>query len=102
LAWTANQAFGHLAEDGSTFLASGLMPTDEFFATYERLSGLSVDPVRLRYYTVFNSYQLVVSAIASAYGSSAWQEPPGHPARVGRTCRLRAAAELRRCLQECL
>lgn len=103
LAWTANQAFGHLAEDGSTFLASGLMPTDEFFATYERLSGLSVDPVRLRYYTVFNSYQLVVSAIASAYrvvrlGKShqdillASAEPVGYA----------AAAELRRCLQECL
>lgn len=67
LAWTANHAFGHMAEDGKTFLASGLVPLDEFFETYEKLSGLTVDPVRLRYYTIFNSYQLVVSAIASAY-----------------------------------
>jgi len=67
LAWTANHAFGHLAEDGKTFLASGLVALDEFFETYERMSGLSVDPVRLRYYTILNSYQLVVSAIASAH-----------------------------------
>ena len=67
LAWTANHAFGHLAEDGKTFLASGLIALDEFFESYERMSGLSVDPVRLRYYTILNSYQLVVSAIASAY-----------------------------------
>ncbi|MDM0015144.1 phosphotransferase family protein [Variovorax sp. J22P168] len=67
LAWTANHAFGHMAEDGKTFLASGLVPLDEFFESYEKLSGLSVDPARLRYYTIFNSYQLVVSALASAY-----------------------------------
>ena len=67
LAWTANHAFGHLAEDGKTFLASGLVALDEFFESYERMSGLRVDPARLRYYTILNSYQLVVSAIASAH-----------------------------------
>jgi len=66
LAWTANHAFGHVAEDGKTFLASGLITPDELFETYEKLSGLSVDPARLRYYTILNSYQLVVSAVASA------------------------------------
>ena len=67
LAWTANHAFGHMAEDGKTFLASGLMPLDDFFEQYEKASGLKVDPVRLRYYTIFNSYQLVISAIASGF-----------------------------------
>jgi aminoglycoside phosphotransferase (APT) family kinase protein len=67
LAWTANHAFGHLAEDGKTFLASGLLSLDEFFERYERASGLLLDPERMRYYTIFNSYQLVVSAIASGY-----------------------------------
>ena len=103
LAWTANRAFGHMAEDGVTFLASGLMANDAFFATYEKLSGLGVDPVRLRYYTVLNTYQLVVSAIGSAYrvvrlGKThqdillASAEPVGHA----------ALAQLRRCLEECL
>lgn len=67
LAWSANHAFGHVAEDGKTFLASGLVPLDEFYESYERMSGLKVDAQRLRYYTIFNSYQLVVSAIASGY-----------------------------------
>lgn len=67
LAWTADQAFGHMAEDGKTFLASGLMPNEAFFDAYEKQSGLPVDPKRLHYYTIFNAYQLVMSAIATAY-----------------------------------
>ena len=103
LAWTANPAFGSLHEDGRTFLASGLIEPEPFFERYERQSGLSVDPARLRYYTVFNSYQLVISALASAprvvhLGKShqdillASAEPVGY----------RACAELRRCLEACL
>ena len=103
LAWTANPAFGSLHEDGRTFLASGLIEREAFFERYERQSGLGVDPARLRYYTVFNSYQLVISALASAprvvhLGKShqdillASAEPVGY----------RACAELRRCLEACL
>lgn len=103
LAWTANRAFASLHEDGSTLLASGLLPIDEFLERYERASGLSVDPQRLRYYTVLNSYQLVISALASAarvvhLGKShqdillATAEPVGYG----------ACAELRRCLEDCL
>ena len=65
LAWTTHQAFGHLDEDGRTFLVCGLVPIDEFLETYQRLSGLTVDPVRLRYYRVLASYQIVISATAS-------------------------------------
>lgn len=67
LAWTTSHEFGGYAEDGTTRLASGLAPLDEFFEQYEERSGLKVDPARLRYYSIFNSYQIVVSAIASGY-----------------------------------
>lgn len=101
LAWTADQAFGHLAEDGTTFLASGLVPVRKFFDDYETLTGMSVDADSLRYYTIFNSFQLVMSAIASAYrvvklGKShqdillASVEPIGYA----------AANKLRMCLRE--
>jgi len=65
LAWTAHRAFGCMAEDGRTFLVSGLTEPAAFFERYERLSGLAVDPVRLRWYTVLNSYQLAIAAIAT-------------------------------------
>ena len=67
LAWIAAPAFGHLAEDGRTFLASGLMPTDEFYAEYERASGLRVDPKRLHYYSVFNAFCLAVLTLGTGY-----------------------------------
>jgi aminoglycoside phosphotransferase (APT) family kinase protein len=67
LAWATAYPFGHIAEDGKTFLASGLMPVEEFFDEYQRISGLSVDPKRLQFFKIFNCYQLMVSTIATAY-----------------------------------
>ncbi|WP_018000693.1 phosphotransferase family protein [Paracoccus sp. N5] len=67
LAWTTLSSYGNLAEDGKTFLVSGLVPLDEFLSSYERLSGLSIDPARLKYYRVFNSLQNVLAALASAW-----------------------------------
>ena len=67
LAWTTTRTFGNYAEDGRTFLVSGLIPIDDFFELYEKKSGLSVDMDRIRFYRVLNSYQLMVSALASAY-----------------------------------
>lgn len=67
LAWGTLSVFGNLAEDGKTLLVSGLMPMEEFLEQYQLKSGLSIDPVRLHYYRVFNSYQLVISNLASAY-----------------------------------
>jgi aminoglycoside phosphotransferase (APT) family kinase protein len=66
LAWTTARSFGSPAEDGRTFLASGLLTVEQFLHDYEERSGLEVDPERLRYYRIFNSYQLVVAAIGSA------------------------------------
>ncbi|MFJ8066850.1 phosphotransferase family protein [Psychrobacillus sp. NPDC096426] len=67
LAWTMSSSFGSYAEDGSTFLVSGLIPIDDFFAKYERLSGLTVDPKRLKFYRILNTYQMMVTTIATAY-----------------------------------
>lgn len=67
LAYTETRLFGNVAEDGRTFLVSGLMPLQQFRDDYQRLSGLSIDPRRLHYYRVFNTYQLMVSSLASSY-----------------------------------
>lgn len=67
LAWTAAYPFGHFAEDGKTFLVCGLLPEAEFFESYEKASGLTVDPVRLRFFTIFNCYQLMVSTLATGH-----------------------------------
>jgi len=67
LAWATAYPFGHLSEDGKTFLASGLVPLDEFFEQYEKASGLTVDPKRMRFFKVFNCYQLMISTLATGY-----------------------------------
>jgi aminoglycoside phosphotransferase (APT) family kinase protein len=66
LAWTTGTHLGHYAEDGRTFLASGLLPPDELFRLYEQKSGLSVDPARLRYFRVFNDFMSTVHMLATA------------------------------------
>ena len=67
LAWAAAYPFGHFAEDGKTFLVCGLLPSEEFFERYEKASGFTLDPKRLKYFEIFNCYQLVVSTIATGY-----------------------------------
>jgi len=67
LSWSIGAHFGHYAEDGMTFLACGLLPRDELLDRYEQLSGLPVDPVRLRYFRVFNDYMSTVHMLATAY-----------------------------------
>lgn len=101
LAWTSTSTFGNYAEDGKTFLVSGLIPLADFFKLYEDRSGLAVDADKLRFYRVLNSLQLMVSALATAYrlvrlGKThqdvllAWVEGAGHA----------QAEELRRAMQE--
>jgi len=101
LAWTSTSTFGNYAEDGKTFLVSGLIPSNDFFRMYEDRSGLVVDPERLHFYRVLNSLQLMVSALATAYrlvrlGKThqdvllAWVEGAGYA----------QAEELRRAMQE--
>jgi aminoglycoside phosphotransferase (APT) family kinase protein len=67
LAWTTAEQYGHWSEDGKTFLASGIAPVNELLERYEDASGLRVDAATLRYYRLFNCYQIVVTALASTY-----------------------------------
>jgi aminoglycoside phosphotransferase (APT) family kinase protein len=67
LAWITIPQFGHYAEDGKTYLVSGLVPLDEFYARYEAVCGLKVDMAKLRYYRILNNYQLVASTLGTAY-----------------------------------
>lgn len=66
ITWTTGSHFGHYAEDGVTFLASGLLPVNEFYARYEAASGLSVDPQRLGYYRIFNDFTSCVHMLGTA------------------------------------
>jgi aminoglycoside phosphotransferase (APT) family kinase protein len=65
LAWITMPHFGNQDEDGR-LLVSGLIPLDEFYAAYEAASGLTVDAQKLRYYQIFNGYQLVASSLGTA------------------------------------
>lgn len=67
LAWTTSRAFGHFAEDGKTFLTCGLMPEREFLESYERASGLKVDPRAVHWYKVYNDYMMAVLTIGTGY-----------------------------------
>lgn len=67
LAWTTVCLFGCLAEDGKTFLANGLMPLEEFYETYERVTGLTVDPKTLHFYRVLNTYKATSLGVGTAY-----------------------------------
>jgi len=67
LSWAAKTIFGHNAQDGKTFLVGGFMPVEEFFVTYEKLSGLSVDPKILKYYEILNNFKAVTIALATGY-----------------------------------
>ena len=67
LAYTAMPLFGHYIDDGKTFLVGGLLSEDEFFATYERLSGLPVDRKRIEYYYIMGLYKLVALAVGTMY-----------------------------------
>lgn len=65
LAWAAKSPFGHLAEDGKTFLVGGLMTLAEFGERYEQASGLSVNHKTLQYYDILNSYKCMAITLAT-------------------------------------
>lgn len=66
LSWITGTHFGHFAEDGATFLACGLLPTDALFERYEIESGLSVDPERLRFFRIFNDFTSMITMLGTA------------------------------------
>jgi aminoglycoside phosphotransferase (APT) family kinase protein len=67
LSWTTQQVFGHRAEDGKTFLVAGLSPAKEFYAAYEKASGLKIIPATMKYYDIFNSYKAIAITLATGY-----------------------------------
>lgn len=67
LAWTTSRAFGSLAEDGTTFLTSGLLPEAEFIAGYEQATGLMVNLQTLHWYKVYNAYMMACLSLATGY-----------------------------------
>jgi aminoglycoside phosphotransferase (APT) family kinase protein len=67
LAWMTQREKGHLAEDGKTYLVCGLIPMEEFYERYESVSGLAVDPQRLRWYRVLNCFQVITTTMATMY-----------------------------------
>jgi hypothetical protein len=70
--------FGDPREDGRGFYICGLLGEGEFYEKYQRLSGLTIDPVRLKWYSVLNCYQALVSTLGSLLSRrSDGQEPPG-------------------------
>ena len=66
LAWITLPTMGHYDAD-HRYWVCGLIPLDEFFAEYTRISGLTVDPERLRFYQVLNCFTIIVSTMASNY-----------------------------------
>ncbi|WP_067899525.1 phosphotransferase family protein [Nocardia vaccinii] len=66
LAWITLPTMGHYDADGRYFVC-GLIPLEEFFTRYTEVSGLEVDPDRLRFYRILNCFTIIVSAMASAY-----------------------------------
>jgi aminoglycoside phosphotransferase (APT) family kinase protein len=70
LTYAAMPSFSHYAEDGVTQLGSGMLPAEALYAAYSDASGLSVDPVRLQYYNIFNRYLIVVLTLAASARAS--------------------------------
>lgn len=67
LAWTTQPMFGYPKEDGAGYYVSGLMEAEEFYERYQATSGLTVDPERMRWYTILNAYQVLVTTLGSVY-----------------------------------
>lgn len=70
LTYATLPTFQHLSENGGSVLASGMMPKDDFYAAYEVASGLPVDPVRIRYFEIFNRYLVCVLTLAASARAS--------------------------------
>jgi aminoglycoside phosphotransferase (APT) family kinase protein len=65
LAYAMMAGWGEEDAESGEFYCSALVTREDFIARYEELSGLSVDPERLEYYTVVNLYWAVVALIAT-------------------------------------
>lgn len=60
----------HVAEDGHTVLANGMLPTDDFYAAYEAATGFVLDRRVLEYYHVYHAFRAAVIVLATGYRAS--------------------------------
>ncbi len=67
IAWATAPYFGNVAEDGHTFLVSGLIEPEKFHEIYEARSMLSISPDRLQYFRIFNDFMATVHMLGSAW-----------------------------------
>lgn len=67
LTWATSLAYAHMAEDGKTLLVNGMLPLDQFYAAYEKATGLAVDAARIRYYRVYNAWAAAIVCMATGY-----------------------------------
>jgi aminoglycoside phosphotransferase (APT) family kinase protein len=67
IAWVSSSAFTSLAEDGKTSLVCGLLPEAEFYAEYEKVSGLKINPQTVHWYKVYNAYTISILILATGY-----------------------------------
>jgi aminoglycoside phosphotransferase (APT) family kinase protein len=67
LAWSMMDVFRHVAENGRDELISGFLPMEAYIETYEKASGLSVDPRRLAYYRVLCSFVSAAICMGTGY-----------------------------------
>lgn len=65
----------HVAEDGVTIIANGMMPIEAFYTAYEKASGRVINRQTLKYYHLFHAFRAAVIVLASGY----------RPARNGKT-----------------
>ena len=67
LAWQVMNVHTHFAEDGKTVLAGSFLPADQFFAAYEKASGLSVDPKLIQFYRILNAFKSVAIVLGTGF-----------------------------------
>ena len=60
----------HVAEDGVTVIANGMLPSETFYAAYERASGRVINRKTLQYYHLFHAFRAAVIVLASGYRAS--------------------------------
>lgn len=65
LAWSIKSMFGQVAEDGHILLVGGLVPREQFLADYAAATGLPVDPVKLAYWDIFNSFKCIAIVLGT-------------------------------------
>ena len=71
IAYAALPPFGHFAEDGKTFLIGSFLSQQDYYAMYEKASGLPIIPEVINYYNIFSIYKLVAICLATMYRISA-------------------------------